>query len=194
MCLASYSLYLLLERNELLEVPSMIKMDEVILRAPEISDVELLYQWENDKSLWHLSNTITPFSRFTLEQYVLSADTDIFSAKQLRLMIDFDEKTVGCIDLFNFDANNKRAGIGIIIDEKYRQKSIATKALAALIHYCFTDLDLHQIYCNICEDNKESLSLFEKKDFTIVGKKKEWIRKGDKWMDEYLLQLLKKDL
>jgi len=171
----------------------MIKTDEIRLRAPEIKDVELLYLWENDKSLWHLSNTITPFSHFALEQYVLSADTDIFVAKQLRLMIVFDKKTIGCIDLFDFDANNKRAGVGIIIDEKYRKKSLATKALTALIDYCFTILDLHQIYCNICENNKESLSLFEKLNFTIVGKKKEWIRKKEKWEDEFLLQLLRKE-
>jgi len=58
------------------------------LRAVEPADVDLLLEWENDTSIWNVSNTLTPFSRFEIEEYVLNAKRDIFSARQLRLMID----------------------------------------------------------------------------------------------------------
>ena len=61
---------------------------KVSLRALEPDDVEILYKWENDRSIWHLSNNITPLSRFTLEQYVLSAGQDIYTTRQVRMMID----------------------------------------------------------------------------------------------------------
>ena len=69
----------------------MLKNKNIELRAMEPSDVDLLYQWENNEALWHLSNTLAPFSRFVLDQYVMNSHKDIFTSKQLRLMIDKKE-------------------------------------------------------------------------------------------------------
>ena len=63
----------------------------ITLRALEPSDIDLLFQWENDTEIWNVSNTITPFSRYTLEKYVENAHLDIYQVKQLRLMIDVKE-------------------------------------------------------------------------------------------------------
>lgn len=65
----------------------MLEKGNIMLRAPEPEDVDFLYQMENDNRLWHLSNTLTPFSRFDLEQYVLLQDKDLFSVKQARFII-----------------------------------------------------------------------------------------------------------
>jgi diamine N-acetyltransferase len=163
------------------------------LRAPEPEDLEFLYQWENNVDVWQVSNTITPFSRFTLKKYIETAHLDIYENQQLRLMIDTikEGKTIGTIDLFDFDPYNHRAGVGILIgDEFYRDKGFADDALKVLIHYAFTVLILHQLYCNIGADNPQSLHLFQKNGFTIVGEKKEWLRNQKGWDNEYLLQLI----
>lgn len=171
-----------------------MKSENLTLRALEPSDVDLLYQWENDAKVWHLSNTLTPFSRFILEQYVLNAGDDIFTSKQLRMMIDIHsavgQPTIGCIDLFDFDPANMRAGIGIMIVNKERGKGYASEALDLIIDYAFNILRLHQLYSNVIIDNKASLELFKKKHFEIIGVKKDWIRYSNSWTDEYLLQLL----
>ncbi|MCD6112677.1 MAG: GNAT family N-acetyltransferase [Bacteroidales bacterium] len=163
------------------------------LRAIEPADIDILYKWENDTSIWYLSNTIEPFSKFILEQYILSSNQDIYSKKQLRLMIDINEskKTIGSIDLFDFDPKNKRAGIGILINKNERGKGYASEALELLINYSFHTLDLHQLYCNISADNNVSLKLFHNFGFKIIGLKKQWNFINDKWMDEYMLQLIK---
>ena len=163
------------------------------LRAIEPADIDILYKWEKDTSIWYLSNTIEPFSKFILEQYILSSNQDIYSKKQLRLMIDINEskKTIGSIDLFDFDPKNKRAGIGILINKNERGKGYASEALELLINYSFHTLDLHQLYCNISADNNVSLKLFHNFGFEIIGLKKQWNFINDKWMDEYMLQLIK---
>ena len=170
----------------------MLRGKNLELRALEPEDVEILYQWENDDKLWHLSNTIAPFSKFVLEQYVMSATQDIFTSKQLRLMIDRVEgkerMTIGTIDLFDFDPVNKRAGVGILIMREERKKGHATEALELLMEYCFEVLHLHQLYCNITADNEASLNLFKKTGFSVVGLKKEWLHIRNAWADEYLLQ------
>lgn len=172
----------------------MLEGKNLILRALEPTDIDVLFEWENDEKLWHLSNTITPFSRFILEQYILNAHQDIYTTKQLRLMIDKKESDqnnpIGSIDLFDFDPTNKRAGIGVLICENERNNGYASEALELLINYCFNTLQLHQVYCNISADNLASLKLFEKKGFSMVDQKKEWLFIDGKWFDEYFLQLI----
>lgn len=165
---------------------------KIKLRTIKPSDIDLLHKWENDRSIWSVSNTITPFSRKEIEEYITSI-RDIYADKQLRLMICLasNDKSIGCIDLFDFDNNNLRAGVGILIAEpSQRQKGYASEALELLIKYCFTILNLHQLYCNIPADNEASLKLFKKHGFQEIGVKKDWIRTGNKWVDEYLFQLV----
>ena len=174
---------------------------QISLRAIEPTDIDVLYKWENDIETWKVSNTQTPFSRFVLEQYIVSAHQDIYSTKQLRLMIDntsgFSQegegsRAIGCIDLFDFDPSNLRAGIGVLIaDKSDRRKGFASQALEVLIDYCFQTLNLHQLYCNITTDNESSVLLFQKHGFQITGIKKQWIRSGDKFKDELLLQKIR---
>jgi diamine N-acetyltransferase len=168
---------------------------KVSLRALEPEDVEVLYRWENDRSIWHLSNTLTPMSRFHLEQFVLSAAQDIYITRQMRMMIDLNEpvdgiKTIGSIDLFDFEPAHRRAGVGILIHENFRGKGYASDALGILIKYVTETLHLHQLFTNISSDNSESIRLFENKGFILVGTKKEWNLVRNKWYDESMFQLL----
>ena len=176
---------------------NFLENDKIKLRAPEPSDLNLLYEWENNTETWISGNTLTPFSKHVLTKYLETAHLDIFEASQLRLMIDLkNEKmqTIGTIDLFDFDSFNRRAGVGILIAEKSnRGKGYATDALQVLINYCFELLGMHQLYCNIGIENKVSLSLFKNQGFEIVGLKKDWMLRGKKYSDEYLLQLINKD-
>lgn len=166
----------------------------ISLRALEPTDIDLLYQWENDTEVWEVSSTQTPFSRFVIEQYLAISHQDIYTTKQLRLVIENTEKRpVGCIDLFDFEPNHQRAGIGVLIANKSdRRNNYATEALKILIDYCFSTLNLHQLYCNITEDNEASILLFQQSGFEITGIKKQWIRSGPLFKNELLLQLLRK--
>ena len=170
-----------------------MKYEEIRLRALEPEDLELLYEWENDDSNWIISNTISPFSRFTLKRYLENSHKSIYETGQLRLMIDHivDKSTIGTIDLFDFDPFHKRAGIGILIaNDAYRRKGYASMALSCLTNYCFKTLHLHQIYCNILSVNKESMELFLKHGFVETGIKKDWLTASSGYMDEHLFQLI----
>jgi len=169
----------------------------ILLRAPEPSDIDTIFRWENDIRIWHLGNTITPFSRFAIEQFVMNIENDIFASKQLRLMIDWHSSgsgaiTVGSIDLFDFDPYHKRAGVGILIDASSRQHGFASEALSLLIEYCFSTLNLHQLYCNIEQNNIESIRLFTKAGFISCGTKKEWLLREEQWTDELMFQLIRR--
>jgi diamine N-acetyltransferase len=170
-----------------------MKFDKIRLRALEPEDLEYLYDWENNSSYWVLSNTVAPFSKYTLKRYMENSHKSIYETGQLRLMIEIssEKKTIGTIDIFDFDPYHKRAGIGILIaDENERRKGYASMALNCLIEYCFSTLQLHQLYCNILANNCESVDLFKKVGFSEAGIKKEWIKTSEGYLDEYTFQLI----
>ncbi|MCF1422668.1 GNAT family N-acetyltransferase [Mangrovimonas futianensis] len=167
-----------------------LKGDQVYLRALEPEDLEFIYEIENDETVWEVSLTQTPYSRYLIKQYLENAHKDIYEVKQLRLVICLhSSETVGLIDLFDFDVQNKRAGVGILINsQEQRYKGFGKEALQLIVKYCKKHLGLHQLYCNIAENNKPSLKLFQNQGFEIVGLKKDWNLVQGAFKNEYLLQ------
>jgi diamine N-acetyltransferase len=171
-----------------------MKCGKIKLRALEPEDLELLYEWENNDSYWVISNTVAPFSKYKLKRYIENSHKDIFETGQLRLMIEIpaEKKTIGTIDLFDFDPFHMRAGLGILIaDDAERRKGYASLALKCLIDYCFNTLQLHQLYCNILANNCESMDLFKKQGFVQSGIKKDWVKTSEGYLDEYMFQLIR---
>lgn len=164
------------------------------LRALEPEDLEFIYAVENNENIWEVSNTITPYSKFLIRQYLENAHQDIYEAKQLRLAIckTNTSEAIGLIDLFDFDAKNKRAGIGIIIQNEIdRNSGFGKEALGLMIDYSFQQLQLHQLYANIGTENKASLSLFTTFGFEKIGVKKDWNFTNNGFLDEAVFQLIK---
>ncbi|KAB1156510.1 GNAT family N-acetyltransferase [Flavobacterium luteum] len=170
-----------------------LRGQNIYLRALEPDDLEFVYSIENDESIWEVSNTQTPYSRFLIRQYLENAHQDIYEAKQLRLAIckNQDFSAIGLIDLFDFDPKNNRAGVGILIkDSKNRNSGIGSEALDLLIHYAFSKLNVHQLYANIDIENEVSLTLFTNFGFQNIGIKKQWNLVNGQYKDEALFQLI----
>ena len=170
-----------------------LKGDNIYLRALEPNDLEFVYAMENDQSIWEVSNTQTPYSRFLVKQYLENAHQDIYEVKQLRLAIcqEEDFPALGLIDLFDFDPKNNRAGVGIVIQgNEKRNQNIGSEALELLIRYSFRHLNLHQLYANIGAENKASIALFTKFGFQNIGTKKDWTLVNGVYKDEVIFQLI----
>jgi diamine N-acetyltransferase len=163
------------------------------LRALEPEDLDFVHAIENDTNFWSLSNTQTPFSKYIIKQYIEASHRDIFEVKQLRLVIALlDGTAIGLVDLFDFDFINARAGIGIIIQsDAHKRKGYGKESIELLTNYCFTVLNLHQVYCNINASNLASIKLFSSLNFKKMGVKKDWNLINGQFEDEYAFQLLK---
>ncbi|MDR1865742.1 MAG: GNAT family N-acetyltransferase [Bacteroidales bacterium] len=167
----------------------------ITLRAVEPEDLSLMYLWENDRTVWQASNTLVPFSRYQLRRYIESDPSDIHAHRQLRMMIDLHGttplRTVGAVDLFDFDPIHERAGLGILIaSEDDRRQGFASEAIRLMIEYGRNVLFLHQIYCKIAASNTASIRLFERAGFKNAGRKKDWLKTSGGWEDELFLQLI----
>ena len=167
----------------------MDNINEYILRALEPDDLDILYDTENDKSLWKYSNTSSPFSKHSLKKFIENSHLDIIEHKQVRLVLsDKNNLPFGFIDLFKYDMINKRAGVGIIIFEKYRSRGLGSISLDLIENYVKKYIPIHQLYANISTENIESIKLFEKHGYLKVGNKKDWIFYNNKYFDELLYQ------
>lgn len=169
-----------------------LENDIIKLRALEPEDLDILYRWENDSTLWQHGSTLAPYSRYSLKEYIEDSRLDIFHSRQLRLMIVLKdtEECAGTIDLYDFDPSNARAGVGILIDSAFRQQGLAKQTLMLIREYAFHFLSLRQLYAYVGVSNEISFHLFAKCGYEKAGLLRSWVRYGDSWEDVHLMQLL----
>jgi diamine N-acetyltransferase len=166
----------------------------ITLRALEPQDLDFLFSTENNESFWEISSTQTPYSKYVLKKYIENAHQDIYEAKQFRFVItNIQDIPIGMIDLFDFNPQHKRVGVGILVLPKYQNKKVGSEALELLIDYAFSYLHIHQLYANITSDNIKSIHLFEQFNFKKTGLKKDWIFTQNQFKDEILFQLIKNE-
>ena len=162
------------------------------LRKIEPSDLPFLYQWENDATMWADSDTHNPLSRHDLHQYIENTTGDIYRDGQLRLIIESSDATqrllnttqpttriLGCIDLFDFDARNRKAAIGMYIAPEARGQGVGKQAVQLLLDYAFGFLHLRMLYAIISVHNTACSHIYEQMGFVGSSPLANWTLEGD---------------
>ena len=165
------------------------KGDNIYLRTIEPTDADLLLEWENNSTNWRVSNTMVPFSKELIKQYVTSAQ-DLFAIRQIRFMIcgNNSKKAIGTIDLFDYEPIHQRAGVGILMEHAYRGKGLALEALKLVNIYAFKIVGIRNLHASIMSDNDASIHLFEKAGYRKIGERNNWYNVQGDWVDESLYQ------
>lgn len=155
-------------------------------------DIDAMYRWENDESIWAEGAQRAPMSRKTLTDYVNCYNPDPNAAGQLRLIIELTAtgEPVGCIDLYEYDSFNRRSGVGIVIDAACRGNGYGRMAVELLAGYSRKHLGLHQLWAVVGRENTASTAMFEACGFRSCGSLRSWIRVGTTWHDALMYQLL----
>lgn len=165
--------------------------DKCRLRALEPSDLELLYLWENDTEVWRVSGSCAPVSRERLQHFIEEQNYDIYATRQMRLIIESNGMAIGTLDIIDFDPQNSRFGIGILIyANENRRMGFARSAIEAIKEYGRTTLFVNQIWASVAEDNIASLELFRRCGFEECGRRKAWLRREEGYIDEIEFQCL----
>lgn len=147
----------------------MLKEKNITLRSLILNDLDFLYSIENNSKNWQYGSEEKHFSKEALVSYINNANEDIGTAKQYRFVIDYQNNPIGFIDLFDYTINS--AGVGIIIDKKYRERGFAKEALILLIEYTRNTLKIEKLHCNIQNNNIASINLFTSCGFNLQKEK-----------------------
>ncbi len=160
------------------------------LRAPEPEDLDVLFNMENDSSIWKVSGNVVPYSRYQIKKYIQQSQHDFFTDRQIRFMIVrmADSVVLGSVDLTDIDPYNGRAEVGIALISEFRGQGIASAALKIISDYAKNFLRLRQLFCLIPAENKTSVKLFTTNGFVKSGKLSQWLVRLDSYSDVLVLQ------
>lgn len=163
--------------------------EKIRLRAPEPEDLDVMFQMENGNDLWSEGIATGPYSRYQLKKYIEENQNDLFSDRQLRLMIEHEELGVaGIIDICTFEPRHMRGEVGLFIWKDFRGRGIARVALNLLERHCFHVLGLHQLYAYIRKGNTACLNLFKSEGYEQVGILRSWFYMKNGFQDVCLVQ------
>ncbi len=164
---------------------------ELKLRPAEPDDAALIYDWENAAEQWLCGLSPAPASRFAIEQYLFSTQVDPVLGGQMRLVMEAAGKPVGLVDLYDIDMRNRRAFIGIFVENSARRKGFGRKALDLLCAYCRDNLSLHQLFAVVATDNEASFTLFQSAKFQGCSVLPQWLSApGGKFKDAMLFRMV----
>jgi len=151
--------------------------DRLKLRAIEPEDLDWLYGIENDRTLWDVSTTHIPYSRFALKKYIAEQPQDIFQCGELRLAVCLKATglPIGLADIIDFAPTDGRAEIGIVLQASERNKGYGQAALTLLEDYAKNFLHLHQFYAYVSQKNNAiSKKLFKTMGYKEIALLPEW--------------------
>ena len=124
-----------------------------------------------------------------LYDYVANSTGDIYSDKQVRLIIENeDHETVGLVDLTNFDPKHLRAEIGLVIEKPMRRRGYASDALTLLHQYARHTLHLHQVFAIVSTDNTGTIRLLSNQGYEETARLQQWIYDGIGFHDAVMMQ------
>lgn len=165
------------------------------LRAVEPSDLDLLFDIENDVTLWSVSSARAPLSRVAIKQFIArSAQNDIYALRQQRFVIETgvdefpSQAPVGFVDLVDFSPEHRRAEVGLIILPQYRGCGWGSRALRRLAEFSRDVLALRQLYAYTLCENRASVALFGSCGFEETALLHDWFFYAGNYHDALLFQ------
>lgn len=171
---------------------NVLRNSEIRLRALELSDVDFLYSIENDPDEWESSVTVTPRSKYLLNEFIVNSSNDFFIDNQIRVVIErlSDGVVLGVVDLFDYNAISNRAELGVFILRQYRHKGYARQAVELMLEYARQFLRLFHFYLYVRTDNEYAVKLFQNTGFSISGTLREWFSFKGVLYDAYIMQCI----
>lgn len=168
--------------------------DDIVLRAIELEDAELLKNLINDPEI---EKMVVGWSFPVSTEQQINWINNLSNQKDsVRLIIHIDKiGAVGLVSLTEIDFKNRIATINIKLkrDNRIRNKGIGYKAITTLVDYAFNQLNLNCIVANILSYNIASQKLFEKCGFQLDGKLRKRVFKDGSYHDLFSYSLLRSE-
>lgn len=169
----------------------MYKNGEIAIRRVRFSDAQSLYEWENNRDFWRISDREEALTQLEIEGFIEEQQSSLFDLDQLRYMIvdAKSQKTIGTVDLYEIDWNEDFAYVGILIaDKKDRKRNAATNALIHMMDLSREELELDMLKARVHPDNAASIRLFRKLGFRKKNENADQIMKDGAYIQYFTFE------
>ncbi len=131
------------------------------MREVSEADVDIILKWENTPEFWDITENEGPFSRSDIAEFVKQSSSLTVSGQQRYIILNYNNESIGAVDLFGYNPIKQSAGIGILIaDKENRNAGLATDALNTLIQFLKKENLIKELNCIIYPENIASIRLF----------------------------------
>ena len=153
----------------------MIEGKLVNLRARELSDVERMTRWINDREVTRFMGNRYPWSSAAEEAFVQRTTSGPMAYGDVSFAIETkDGVHIGTAGLHRASPENRAAELGIMIGEKaYWSKGYGTDAVATLLRFAFEEMNLNRIELHVFGFNARAQAAYRKCGFVEEGRMRE---------------------
>lgn len=166
--------------------------DFLILRKPDINDVEALYLLKNDEETnAQLGGFTRGYSREDIRGWIISHG----NAKDecLYVIVEISSaKLIGHVGLYNIDYRIRKAEFAIsIADKSSRGKGYGELCTSYMLDFGFSQLNLNRIELSLLSTNTIAYKLYSKIGFIQEGVLKQAQYKNGSYVDVILMAKFK---
>ena len=163
----------------------MLEGKLVRLRALEPTDAEAAHAWFNDREVTHFLAARYPISRADEERWLarVGGEENGF-ANGVHLAIETkDGRYIGNVGLFEVQAENRRAELGIVIgDKSCWSNGYGTDAVLTLLRFAFHQMNLNRVALGTFEFNERAIACYRKCGFVEEGRfRQAYFQDGRYW-------------
>ena len=152
-----------------------IRGERCTLRSVAAEDIDTMLVWENDPEVREFGDAEKIFTRSDMAEFVRNQRCGLAANGQQRLMIIApDGRTVGAIDLFDFDGRQAMVGI-LVYAHADRRRGYGSDALRTIGGYA-RDAGVAMLYADVAATNTASLRLFASCGFVRTEESGETVR------------------
>jgi UDP-4-amino-4,6-dideoxy-N-acetyl-beta-L-altrosamine N-acetyltransferase len=157
-------------------------------RLREIKDHELslMFSWRNAPSVRSSMYTRHEISQSEHELWWSKVND---ASDQIYLMYEFRGEPLGIVAFNHIDSLSGNSGWAFYASPD-AQRGVGARMEFLALSYCFEDLGLHKLYCEVLEFNESVINLHKKFGFKIEGILREHHFYEDRYLDIYCLALL----
>ena len=169
----------------------VIKGKLVRLRPPSAEDAPAMMSWFEDMEVTRFLGRRHPLNLAAQTEWLDKVARDPDS---VLWTIEYEGRAVGTTGIHEINWKYGRGTTGTLIgDKKVWGKGLARELMQLRARYAFTELPLRKLEAGYFEGNEASGRAQAAAGCKIVGRRREFVFAGGRWLDEILTEVLRSD-
>jgi diamine N-acetyltransferase len=171
----------------------MIKGKRLTLRAIEREDLPRYVAWINDPEVTCHLLTYPPLNLEDETEWYENQRKDDTSL-HLAIVVTDESLHIGSVSLMNLNRQDQNAELGILIGDKTRWgQGYGREAIQSLVHYGFTELNLHRIYLRVDASHAAGIRCYQNCGFVEEGRLRQAVFHHGYFEDHLIMSVLRSE-